>query len=130
MKKIKEYLKYSDTITVKLLMLALFITVIPLIVVANLSKNIIHQSLLENAKDELNFNIILARERYSESLNNLEKLLSDSFTQNINNAYQNYKKTGQKQELTQIVSNFKKDAQLDVCLIISKSFAIVLIRPI
>ncbi len=89
----KLKLKSIDTITTKLLTLVLFITVIPLMVVANFSTGIINQSMLDSSKNELDLNIKLSREKYQDELEKLKFTASQAVNGYIENSYINYLRT-------------------------------------
>lgn len=64
-------IKYIDTITTKLLMLVLFVTVIPLFVITNFSVNIVNQNIFDSSQSKLNFYINLFETKYNSNLNEL-----------------------------------------------------------
>ncbi len=69
---INKFFDSIDTITTKLLMLVLCCITIPLIVVANFSTNIIHQSIFDNSNARLEINKKLFQQKYTNELEQLK----------------------------------------------------------
>lgn len=119
--KLKNHLKFIDTITTKLLTLVLFISVIPLMVVANFSTGIINQSMLDSEKNELNLSVLLTKQKYQEELNTLKILVTQAVKGYINDSYLESIKTGNQGSINDAISALRKNSDLDFCLIIDKN---------
>ena len=117
----KNHLKFVDTITTKLLMLVLFVTVIPLVAVGNFSTGIINQSMLDRAKNELNFCHLFSQQRYLESSNNLKLLVNQAKKGFLDSAYKKYLTDKNTTSLLQEINFFRNNAEFDVGILIDKN---------
>lgn len=116
----KLSLKSIDTITTKLLTLVLFITIIPLMAIANLSTGIINQSMLDSSKNELDLNVKLSREKYRDELDQLRLSTVQAIKGYIEESYFNYIKSGNLDDLKANLSTFQKSSALSFCYVIDK----------
>ena len=117
----KLSLKSIDTITTKLLTLVLFITVIPLMAIANFSTGIINQSMLDSSKNELDFNVKLSSEKYQDELEQLKLSTIQSIKGYIEDSYFNYLKSGELNDLKSNLSTFQKSSALSFCYVVDKN---------
>ena len=119
--RLKIHLKFIDTITTKLLTLVLFITVIPLIVVANFSTTIINQNMFDSSKSELNFGALLVKQKYQEELNNLKQQTIQASKLYIAHYYDEYLITKNKNTLLNSLDTFRNTSKLDYCLLVGNN---------
>lgn len=105
-----------DTITTKLLLLVLFITIIPMTAVTNFSNSMLNQSLINSAKYELDYNSDLFSKQISQEFEKLS-LIADLLTKNLSGKKLYVRNDNQiKKEL----SEFRKNAKLDIVLFVNK----------
>ncbi len=123
-KLFKEYRKKTDTITTKILTVFIFITIIPLMVIAVFSTSIINQSMFESAGKELDISIKLAKEKYSEKFDNLKTLANQS-SHIILNSYEQFALTNDKKDLVKNLTFLKESSDLTFCFIIDKNNQII-----
>lgn len=103
-----------DTITTKLLLLVLFITIIPMIAVTNFSNSMLNQSLINSAKYELDYNSDLFNKQISQEFDKL-LLTADLLTKNcLGSNFYRQKESKIKKELLKISNNTKLDIVLFV----------------
>lgn len=115
-------LKSIDTITTKLLLLVLFITIIPMIAVTNFSNTILNQSLLNNAKQELGYYSDLFNKTLKQNLNDLF-LITEISVKNYLNDLILLKET--KSEKTKLLKKFKDNSKIDLVLFINKDKKVI-----
>ncbi|EKE02679.1 MAG: Sensor protein [uncultured bacterium] len=119
--RIKNHLKFIDTLTTKLLTLVLFITVIPLMVVGNFSTSIINQNMVDSTRSELGYSSLLSKQKYQDRLDALKLLTTHTAKLHLNNSYKEYMASGNKKVLLEDLSSFINDFEIDLALIIEKS---------
>lgn len=109
-KKLNKFLNSIDTITTKLLMLVLFTVTIPLMVIANVSTDIINQSTQELSDSQMTLNRKLFEDKSKSEINEL-KLLSQNIIEKINYA-------GPKRD--NLIKEFQKTQDLNFCTIVTR----------
>ncbi len=109
-KKLSKFLKSIDTITTKLLTLVLFTITIPLMVIGNVSTDIINQSTHENSNIQLELNKKILEEKNSTEINEL-RLLAQNILEKISNARSRGKG---------ILKELQKSNDLDFCTLIAR----------
>ena len=114
----KNHLKFIDTITTKLLTLVLFVTVIPLMVVANFSTSIINQITLDSSKSELTFNNLLSVNKYKQELESLKLITSQATRGFIDRSYDRYIKDQNQEALLKELLTFKNNSDIDFCFLL------------
>ncbi len=120
----KKYRSKTDTITTKILTVFIFITIIPLMVIAVFSTSIINQSMFKSAGKELDISIKLAKEKYNEQFKNL-KALADQSSPIILNSYEQFVLTKDKKDLVKNLTFLKESSDLTFCFIINKNNKII-----
>ncbi len=105
-----SFLKKIDTITTKILILVLFITTIPLMVVANFTTDIVNQNMLNNSEVYLDFNKKIFKQNYVHCLQDLKFLTENSIKNNITANYLS------KEDKEKLILNLKNKQKLDFCL--------------
>lgn len=113
--------KSLNTITTKLLMLFLFMTIIPLIVLAQFSTDLINSNMTSRAKWQLELNNRIAQNQYNEKLKNLKNLLVQGISTPIEEAYSDFVTTGNHQKLSNKLKNISRKGNLSFLFIVDKN---------
>ncbi|MEW5820049.1 MAG: ATP-binding protein [Cyanobacteriota bacterium] len=114
-----------NTITTKLLMLFLFMTIIPLIVLAQFSTDLIKSNMNTRAKSELSLNSRVAQTQYKEGLKSLKSLVVQGMSTQIEEAYFDYKKTNTLHVLRNKLKNISNKGDLSFLFILNRNNEII-----
>lgn len=125
-RKIIEYVRSVDTITTRLLILVLFITVIPLMVISNLSTNILNQSMFDIAQNELELSAKISREEYKDELEKLKFSIIQAKNGYIQEDYNKFLKKQNKESLNKSINLMKQELNLDFCLLVNHHNKIII----
>lgn len=118
----KLQLKVSlNTITTKLLMLFLFMTIIPLIVLAQFSTDLINTNMKIRAKSELELNNRIVTKEYAEKLFTLKNLVLQGLRINLEEAYANYIEDSNRYQLQKTLKNLRTQSSLSFVIIVDKN---------
>ncbi len=120
----KTYRKKTDTITTKILTVFIFITIIPLMVIAIFSTSIINGSMFKSAGKELDISIKLAKGKHSEQFDNL-KILAAQSSPIILKSYEHFLLTKDKKDLVKNLTFLKESSDLTFCFIVDKNNKII-----
>lgn len=124
LKKLKQGVSLN-TITTKLLMLFLFMTVIPLIVLAQFSTDLINSNMKMRAKSQLELNIRIVQKEYKEKIFSLKDLVLQGMKINLEKAYDSYKIDGNKNKLSATLRDLRTQSNLSFLLIVDKNKKVV-----
>lgn len=117
--------KSLNTITIKLLMLVLFITIVPLIALAQFSTDLIRNNMTEVAQNQLTLSFKLAQNTYNDKLNLLKMLMS----QGIETSLESYfSLSGNKKDISnlyKLLKNITQKADLSFLLLLDKNKNII-----
>lgn len=84
---ILNFTQSLNTITTKLLMLFLFMTIIPLIVLAQFSTDLINSNMTQRAKSQLQLNVKIAQSEYMGDLKNLKNIVVQGISTALEETY-------------------------------------------
>ena len=125
--KPKELLNIQslNTITTKLLMLMLFMTIIPLMVLAQFSTDLIETNMKSQATWQLELNNRIGQNQYKESLKTLKNLIVQGLSTPLEESYFDFKNTQNKNALIHKLKNLIRKGDLSFIFILDKNKEIV-----
>lgn len=117
--------KSLNTITTKLLMLFLFMTIIPLIVLAQFSTELINSNMTSRAKWQVELNGRIAKNQYNESLLSLKNLMVQGVSTPVDAAFKDYQKDKNHQDLSHKLKTIARKGNYNFLYIVDKDSKIL-----
>jgi len=112
--------KSLNTITTKLLMLFLFMTIIPLIVLAQFSTELINSNMTSKAKWQVELNSRIANNQYNESLLSLKNLMVQGVSTPVDVAFKDYQADKKYLELSHKLKTIARKGNYNFLYIVDK----------
>lgn len=112
--------KSLNTITTKLLMLFLFMTIIPLIVLAQFSTELINSNMTSRAKWQVELNSRIANNQYNESLLSLKNLMVQGVSTPVDVAFKDYQADKKYLELSHKLKTIARKGNYNFLYIVDK----------
>lgn len=121
----KGLAKSLNTITTKLLMLFLFMTIIPLMLLAQYSTDLISTNMADSATNLLDLNVKLTNEQLNESLNSLKVLMVQGISSSIEDAYFKNAKIKKGNNLSKSLKEIIRKSDINYLIIFNKKKEVI-----
>jgi signal transduction histidine kinase len=96
-------------------------TIIPLIVLAQFSTDLINSNMTQRAKSQLELNVKITKSKYDEELNSLKNLMVQGMSTFIEESYSRYKIDKNNHHLSQNLEDIIKKSEINYLFIIDKN---------